>query len=74
MKSKHNLNFSFQPTGASGFSPEILLGLVEPIKKVKSSLKKALSYLYVINIPIQNCIFLHIFTFNSNNFCDIQLI
>jgi hypothetical protein len=32
-KSYHNLNFSFQPTGASGFSPELSLGLVEPIKK-----------------------------------------
>jgi len=40
-KSYHNLSFSFQPTGASGFSPEISLGLVEPIKKVKSSLRKA---------------------------------
>jgi hypothetical protein len=40
-KSYHNLSFSFQPTGASGFSPETSLGLVEPIKKVKSSLRKA---------------------------------
>jgi hypothetical protein len=40
-KSYHNLSFSFQPTGASGFSPELSLGLVEPIKKVKSSLRKA---------------------------------
>jgi hypothetical protein len=40
-KSYHNLSFSFQPTGASGFSPEMSLGLVEPIKKVKSSLRKA---------------------------------
>ena len=40
-QSYHNLNFSFQPTGASSFSPEISLGLVEPIKKVKSSLRKA---------------------------------
>ena len=40
-KSYHNLSFSFQPTGASGFSPEISLGLVEPIKRVKSSLRKA---------------------------------
>jgi hypothetical protein len=40
-KSFHNLSFSFQPTGASGFSPEMSLGLVEPIKKVKSSLRKA---------------------------------
>ncbi len=40
-KSYHNLSFSFHPTGASGFSPELSLGLVEPIKKVKSSLRKA---------------------------------
>ena len=40
-QSYHNLNFSFQPTGASSFSPEISLGLVEPIKRVKSSLRKA---------------------------------
>lgn len=40
-KSYHNLSFSFQPTGASGFSSEITLGLVESIKRVKSSLKKA---------------------------------
>jgi hypothetical protein len=40
-KSFHNLRFSFQPSGASGFSPEISLGLVEPIKRVKSSLRKA---------------------------------
>ena len=40
-KSFHNLSFSFQPTGASGFSQELSLGLVEPIKKVKTSLRKA---------------------------------
>lgn len=40
-KSLHNLSFSFQPTGASGFTQEISLGLVEPIKRVKSSLRKA---------------------------------
>ena len=40
-KSYHSLSFSFQPTGASGFSQEISLGLVEPIKKVKASLRKA---------------------------------
>jgi hypothetical protein len=40
-KSSHNLSFSFQPTGASGFAQEISLGLVEPIKRVKSSLRKA---------------------------------
>ncbi len=38
---KHILSFSFQPTGASSFSPEISLGLVEPIKRVKSTLRKA---------------------------------
>ena len=40
-KSYHNLSFSFQPTDTSGFSPEVSLGLVEPIKKVKASLRKA---------------------------------
>jgi hypothetical protein len=40
-KSYHNLSFSFRPAAASGFSPELSLGLVEPIKKVKSSLRKA---------------------------------
>lgn len=40
-KSRHNLSFSFKPTGASGFTQEISLGLVEPIKRVKSSLRKA---------------------------------
>ncbi len=40
-KSYHNLSFSFQPSDSSGFSPEISRGLVEPIKRVKSSLKKA---------------------------------
>lgn len=40
-KSYHNLSFLFQPTGASGFSSETSLGLVEPIKRVKSSLRKA---------------------------------
>jgi hypothetical protein len=40
-KSYHALSFSFQPAGASSFSPEISLGLVEPIKRVKSSLRKA---------------------------------
>lgn len=40
-KSLHNLSFSFHPTGASGFTQEISLGLVEPIKRVKSSLRKA---------------------------------
>lgn len=40
-KSPHTLSFTFQPTGASGFSPETSIGLVEPIKKVKASLKRA---------------------------------
>ena len=40
-KSYHNLSFSFQPAATSGFSPELSLGLVEPIKKIKSSLRKA---------------------------------
>jgi hypothetical protein len=40
-KSYHKLSFSFQPTHASGYSPEMSLGLVEPIKKVKDSLRKA---------------------------------
>lgn len=40
-RSYHNLSFSFQPSDSSGFSPEISLGLVEPIKRVKSALKKA---------------------------------
>lgn len=37
-KSHHKLRFSFQPVDESNFSPEISLGLVEPIKKVKYSL------------------------------------
>lgn len=40
-KSYQNLSFSFKPTGASDASPEISLGLVEPIKQIKSSLKQA---------------------------------
>jgi hypothetical protein len=32
-KSYHKLSFSFKPTGATGFSPETSLGLVEPIKR-----------------------------------------
>jgi hypothetical protein len=40
-KSSHKLSFTFQPTGASGFSPETSIGIVEPIKKVKASLKRA---------------------------------
>lgn len=41
LRSYQNLSFSFKPTGAADFSPDISLGLVEPIRKVKSSLKKA---------------------------------
>ena len=40
-KSFHILNFSFKPSTESGYSPEISIGLVEPIKKVKASLRKA---------------------------------
>lgn len=40
-KSYQNLSFSFKPTESSDFSSEISLGLVDPIIKVKSSLKKA---------------------------------
>ena len=39
--SYHKLRYSFRPISSSGFSPEIALGLVEPIKKVKSSFRKA---------------------------------
>lgn len=39
--SYHNLSYSFRPGASSGFSPEISLGLVEPIRKVKSSFRKA---------------------------------
>lgn len=40
-KSYQNLSFSFHPSQADDFSPDLSLGLVEPILKVKSSLKKA---------------------------------
>jgi hypothetical protein len=40
-KSVHKLSFSFKPVGASGYSPEISLGLVEPITRIKDSLRKA---------------------------------
>lgn len=40
-KSRHKLRFSFHPVDESNFSPEISLGLVEPIKKVKYSLRKS---------------------------------
>lgn len=41
VKSYHKLNYTFQPTETSGFSTEISLGLVESIKKAKSSFRKA---------------------------------
>jgi hypothetical protein len=37
----HKLSFTFTPSGTPGFSPESSFGLVEPINKIKSSLKKA---------------------------------
>jgi hypothetical protein len=40
-KSYHKLSFLFKPTGATGFSPETSLGLVDPIKRIKSSLRRA---------------------------------
>ena len=40
-KSYQNLKFSFQPTSTADFTPELSLGLVEPIKRVKSSFRKA---------------------------------
>ncbi|MBR9985734.1 MAG: hypothetical protein KFF68_07485 [Desulfosarcina sp.] len=40
-KSYQNLIFSFHPSEADDASPDLSLGLVEPILKVKSSLKKA---------------------------------
>ena len=39
--SVHTLSFTFQPVGASGYSPEISIGLVEPIMKIKESMRKA---------------------------------
>lgn len=41
LKSHHKLHYSFKPTETSDFSPEISLGLVEPIRQVKSSFRKA---------------------------------
>ena len=39
--SYHKLNFTLTPKGTPGFSPESSFGLVEPINKIKSSLRKA---------------------------------
>lgn len=39
--SYHKLSYSFQPIAASGISPDISMGLVEPIKRVKTSFRKA---------------------------------
>lgn len=40
-KSFHKLNYTFKPAEMSGFSPEISLGLVEPIMRAKASFRKA---------------------------------
>ena len=37
----HMLNYSFQPAAASSMSPDLSLGLVEPIRGVKSAFRKA---------------------------------
>ena len=37
----HKLNFIFKPNGASDFSPDAPHGLVEALKRVKASLRKA---------------------------------
>ena len=39
--SYHKLSFTLTPTGTPGFAPESSFGLVEPINKIKSSLRKA---------------------------------
>ncbi len=39
--SYHKLGFTITPRGTPGFSPESSFGLVEPINKIKSSLRKA---------------------------------
>ena len=41
LQSYHQLAFSFKPAEASGSFTEASLGLVEPIKKIKQSLRKA---------------------------------
>jgi hypothetical protein len=38
--SYHKLSFTLTPQGTPGFSPESSFGLVEPINKIKSSLRK----------------------------------
>ena len=38
---RHKLSFTLTPTGSPGFFPEASFGLVEPINKIKSSLRKA---------------------------------
>jgi hypothetical protein len=39
--SHHKLSYSFRPVAASGISPDISMGLVEPITRVKASFRKA---------------------------------
>ena len=39
--SSHTLTFSFKPNEESNFSPDLSLGLVEPINQIKTALRKA---------------------------------
>ncbi len=39
--SYHKLTFTLTPSGTPGFSPDSSFGLVEPINKIKSSMRKA---------------------------------
>ena len=39
--SYHKLSFTLKPSGTPGFSPDSSFGLVEPINKIKSSMRKA---------------------------------
>ena len=39
--SNHKLTFTLKPSGTPGFSPDSSFGLVEPINKIKSSMRKA---------------------------------
>ena len=39
--SYHKLSYSFRPIAASGISPDISMGLIEPITRVKASFRKA---------------------------------
>ena len=39
--SYHKLSFTLTPSGSPGFAPESSFGLVEPINKIKSALRKA---------------------------------